>query len=292
MRKMVLSLLMWIGFTGGIQAAFYETSIRNNGVVSSGNGYTTNDVSVTLISFSPNSPVVNDCNITIHPYARGRCSSSIYVYSVRADGFTYYSAFAVALFTNVTPPCCDVNMYYASTLGELVPLMRNNGAFGKTVTLRLSIPSNAMGLKTCIITAYGNQQGSSYFAGPYDCTPVVPIDTTCDIVDTNASIDFGTLSNDVSTKKSSSSFRVNCSGDAKLRIKFDKDISRLSLSNDGLLYSSLKIRDSISNISGNDIFVSVSAGSQEIFIDAEFHNNGSSHVGEFSASAVAIIEIA
>ncbi|WP_145957236.1 MrpH family fimbial adhesin [Serratia ficaria] len=182
---------------------------------------------------------------------------------------------------------CNVSLTGARTLGELVPLMKYRGAFGKPST---QFAAYSQRYRTCILVTWVQAQTTSQYY--VDCSPVKETNAGCDINDDNAIIDFGTFSNDVKTRQANGSFRVHCANDSNIRVKFLSNSTKISLSDDGKLNAGLKIRNSTPGSTELESFIKLPAGEQKIFIDAELSNDKTSHVGPFSASVVAIVEVA
>lgn len=118
-----------------------------------------------------------------------------------------------------------------------------------------------------------------------------PFETTCDIKDSNAIVDFGTFSNDEKTRRANASFRIDCSSDAFMRIKFSSNVDNIALSEDKKLSVSLKIRGSTPGNNSMESLIKVPGDGADVFIDGELKNDNSSHSGPFSAAVVAIVEI-
>lgn len=289
MRKFFLFLTVLFFCAENANAAFHEAIVKTTLV--SGINYR---IDITPISVSPALSYTNMCNDT---YSRGYpCVYGIHAYAVNAQGTSSFLA-ASGTLVDRNPPnwCnsagCNVSVGKAKTVGELVPLMQYRGAFGKTNTYHANIARNVVGLKTCLRIAISEPTGnlSIHLA---DCGPVFPLITTCDIVDTNAVVDFGYFGSDVTSRQASGSFKINCSSAANVRVKFASSVTHIPLSEDGRLNASLKVRNSKPGSTETESFIEVPGGEQEIFIDGELKNNDTSHTGPFSASVVAIVEVA
>lgn len=245
--------------------------------------------SVTAISVSSIAPFNNSCydsgtGTPGNPYYT--CQTYIVVLPVNARGESLkVLSSAVLLDTKLTG-----NLSYA-TIGELVPAMQAFGGFGKTKIGTTINNSTIVGFKTCIEqTKIKNSSTSSSVR--HDCGPIEPIKTTCNITDSNAIIDFGTFSNDEKTRRANGSFRIDCSNDAFMRVKFSSNVDNIALSQDKKLSVGLKIRGSTPGNNSMESLIKVTGGGSEVFIDGELKNDNSSHAGPFSASVVAIVEIA
>ncbi len=177
------------------------------------------------------------------------------------------------------------------TIGDLVPAIQALGGFGKTRSSAINYNRIMMGFQTCI----GHQQiKNGVISGfqAYDCGPTQPLITTCNITDSNAIVDFGTFSNDEKTRRANGSFRIECSNDAVMRVKFSSNVDNIVLSQDKKLSVGLKIRGSTPGNNSMESLIKVTGGGTDVFIDGELKNDNSSHTGPFSASVVAIVEIA
>lgn len=178
---------------------------------------------------------------------------------------------------------CNVSTRTARTMGELAPLVRHYGRNGAKSTRDI----NELGTKPLQFCFTWTLNG--YYQGIFGCGPVISSTTTCDILGTDAVVDFGTFSNDVTARQATGTIRVNCSSEAYLRVKFNSNVTNMPLSQDGRLTASLKFRDLISGVGEN--YVKVPGGNREIVIEGELKNNNTSHTGPFSAPVVAIVEI-
>ena len=89
----------------------------------------------------------------------------------------------------------------------------------------------------------------------FGCTPSIPKTLTCDILDTNAVVDFGSFSNDVTARQATGTIKVNCSSEAYLRVKFNSNVTNMPLSQDGRLTASLKFEDLIAGVGDNYVKV-------------------------------------
>ncbi|MDT3252436.1 hypothetical protein QZQ97_16095 [Serratia sp. root2] len=294
MKIFSLILATLFGYATGANAVFHEASVQQ--LEPAGGSFY--KYSITAISVSSLAPFPNQCYYSASTYLD--CDISISLQRIYANGTAVGSnAYVFAplarrlnglgsCYPAGGPDCKSINE--AKTIGELVPLMKLSGVFGKTATGNVHIGNNIIGVRSCIRTyVQSSVSGGVSFD---DCGPTLPVKTTCSIADSNAIIDFGSFSNDVVTRKASGSFRVNCSGEAYMRVKFASSVTDMSLSQDGKLRASLKVRNSIPGLTDLESFIKVPGGSQEIVIDSELKNSGSSHTGPFFASAVAIVEIA
>ncbi|BEN61793.1 hypothetical protein NGC47_15375 [Serratia marcescens] len=176
---------------------------------------------------------------------------------------------------------CNTSTRTARTMGELAPLIRYLGRNGQSSPRELR-QVGGWDIQLCLSFSNPN------FA-KFGCTPSIPKTLTCDILDTNAVVDFGSFSNDVTARQATGSIKVNCSSEAYLRVKFNSNVTNMPLSQDGRLTASLKFRDLIAGVGDN--YVKVPGGNREIFIDGELRNNNTSHTGPFSVPVVAIIEL-
>lgn len=178
---------------------------------------------------------------------------------------------------------CNISTRTARTMGELAPLVRHLGRNG-TKSYR---DINDIGTRPLQLCFYWTLNG--YYQSIFGCGPLISSTTTCDILDTNASVDFGTFSNDVTARQATGTIKVNCSSEAYLRVKFNSNVTNIPLSQDGLMTASLKFRDLIAGVGEN--YVKVPGGNREIFVDGDLRNNNTSHTGPFSVPVVAIVEI-
>jgi hypothetical protein len=169
--------------------------------------------------------------------------------------------------------------------------MKLRGGFGVTKTELYFPRGQITGFKTClyawVTSPVGNGSG-----GVFDCSELIPLTASCDILDTDAVVDFGPIRSDVTSRQASGSFKVNCSNDTDIRVKFASSVTDMKLSQDGKLSVSLKVRNAKPGVNALESFVTVVAGTQEIFIDSDLKNANTSHTGPFSASVVAIVEVA
>ncbi|WJD88302.1 hypothetical protein QRD25_01535 [Serratia marcescens] len=289
MNKILLFLITFFFLAAGVKAAaFHEAIVINNGMVGA-NAY---NISLTAVSLSPALSAPNGCRRSRNPSYD--CRISIQLERVYSNGS--WMGMSEVLLVDRNPPnwCnsgdCNVTVADAETIGELVPLMKLRGSFGQTVTKAVYIPAQVIGLRTCVYVYRVETTTTSAYR--YDCGDILPLISSCDIIDTDAIIDFGSFSNDVTNRQASGSFKVNCTGDANLRVKFAQSVTNMSLSQDGKLNASLKVRNSTPGNTETESFIKVSSGNQEIFIDGELKNNNTSHTGPFSTSVVAIVEIA
>lgn len=291
MNKILLFLITFFFLAAGVKAAvFHEAIVINNGRVGT-NAYS---ISLTAVSLSPTLSAHNGCQRSLNPSYD--CHISIRLERVYSNGQWDPVWLHEVILVDRNPPnwCnsgdCNVTVADAATIGELVPLMKLRGSFGKTVTRNVSISAQVIGLRTCVWLYRIETTTTSGYR--YDCGDTLPLMSSCDIIDTDAIIDFGSFSNDVTNRQASGSFKVNCTGDANLRVKFAQSVTNMSLSQDGKLNASLKVRNSTPGNTETESFIKVSSGNQEIFIDGELKNNNTSHTGPFSTSVVAIVEIA
>lgn len=285
-------LLVSLLFVGGAGAsgAFHETIVE----VKKDGSY--HRLTLTALSVSPALTAPNACNRTSSDI-NYPCSISVKLFLMGSAGKRYETAL-VAFLISRDPPnqCyfdgCYVSLSGAATIGDLVPLINYAGHLGKSASIRMFVnPAwDIVGTMTCIYTAVGSFNGGSSYTA--DCGPTTPFTTSCDVLDTDAVVDFGSFSNDVKSRQASGSFKVNCSGGANIRVKFSSNVANIALSEDKKLNASLKIRNSTPGSNEMESFIKVPSGEQEVFIDGDLKNNNTSHTGPFSASVVAIVEIA
>jgi len=224
------------------------------------------------------------------------CGYAFVIYPIMSTG-AVASPMLLQSLVNRDPPnicsysTCNTSLASATTLLDLVPLMKHRGAFGNTKTELLRPWFTLIGFKSCLYFSYTTSIGNGS-SGRFDCSELIPLTTSCDILDTDALVNFGSFGNDVVSRQASGSFKINCSGDSSVRVKFASNVTNMSLSQDGKLTASLKVRNSTPGENSLESFVNVRAGTQEIFIDGDLKNNNTSHTGPFSASVVLIVEVA
>ncbi|NGH10188.1 hypothetical protein G5643_15935 [Serratia marcescens] len=287
MNKIFLFSITFFFLAAGVKAAFHEAIVTNNGLA----GTNVHRLSLTPISVSPALSAPNGCSKAVWPSYP--CFIGIQLEAMTPNG---PKNLFNAVLVDRNPPnwCnsgeCNVSVANAATIGELVPLMKLRGSFGKTIESSVYITPNATGLRTCVWVQ--RTEATTTSGQRFDCGNTFPLISSCDIIDTDAVIDFGSFSNDVTNRQASGSFKVNCTGDANMRVKFASSVTNMPLSQDGKLNASLKVRNSTPGNTETESFIKVSSGNQEIFIDGELKNNNTSHTGPFSTSVVAIVEIA
>ncbi len=178
---------------------------------------------------------------------------------------------------------CKTSTSTAKTMGELAPLVRYLGRNGTNSTRDIN-QVGSWPLRLCFGVAINGR-----WSGAFGCGPEIPKTNSCDILDTNAIVDFGTFSSDVTARQATGTIKINCASEAYLRVKFNSNVTNMPLSQDGRMTASLKFRDLIAGVGEN--YVKVPGGNREIFIDGELRNNNTSHTGPFSVPVVAIIEL-
>lgn len=276
-----LFALLFSSYTWG-SGAYHDVSFNFNTNNAAPGGYA--QYSITPISISPLAPFKNYCDS--NGSSSYTCQTAIVVFTVNAQGSLLTGLYsALLLDTKIT----GARPY--NTIGELVPSMQSFGGFGKTMSDSMYYNPAIVGFQTCIHHAY-IKNASTSSAVRYDCGPTQPIKTTCNITDNNAIVDFGTFSNDEKTRRANGSFRIECSSDAFMRVKFSSDVDNIVLSQDKKLSVSLKIRGSTPGKNSMESLINVPGGGAEVFVDGELKNDNSSHTGPFSAAVVAIVDIA
>ncbi|EPA6640842.1 hypothetical protein NGC47_15380 [Serratia marcescens] len=294
MKGFLLFLGILLGWASWANAAYHDapTSVRK------GEEPGTYLITTTLNDIAP-IPSWNACHYTTSNTGYS-CGYVFGLYSAHWDGNVYPGGAMISIpLVDRTPPnqCntsnCNTSLATAQTIGELVPLMKLRGGFGvtKSALYRPGAEGKRPGFKTCIYSwrasAIGNVDG-----GLFDCSELIPLTASCDILDTDAVVDFGPIRSDVASRQASGSFKVNCSNDTDIRVKFASSVTDMKLSQDGKLSVSLKVRNAKPGVNSLESFVTVVAGTQEIFIDGDLKNANTSHTGPFSASVVAIVEVA
>ncbi|CAI2151647.1 Uncharacterised protein [Serratia ficaria] len=280
-----LFALLFSSYTWG-NGAYHDVSFNFNTNNAAPGGYAQYDI--TPISISPLAPFKNYCASNGNgspgqPYYT--CQTAIVVYTLNASGGRHSTIYSGSLLdTKIT------GARPGDTIGELVPAMQLFGGFGKTSSSAIYYSPAIVGYQTCIVHQKIKNGVISAFQA-YDCGPAQPLKTTCNITDSNAIVDFGTFGNDEKTRRANGSFRIDCSNDAFMRIKFSSNVDNIVLSEDKKLSVSLKIRDSTPGNSSMESLIKVPGGGVDVFIDGELKNDNSSHAGPFSASVVAIVDI-
>lgn len=290
MKSALLFLIVFFCSVSTANAAYHNaTTIIRKGEIPGSFLVTT-----TLNDIGP-IPDSNICNGTITSTAYP-CGYTFAIYPIATNG----SVATARLITDLVdrrPPnqcstsTCKTNIATAKTIGELVPLMKYRGGFGIAKTELIRPYFELEGFRSCLYFSNSSAVGNGS-SGRFDCSPLIPLTTSCDILDTDALVNFGTFGNDVVSRQASGSFKIDCSGDSSVRVKFASNVTNMSLSQDGKLTASLKVRNSTPGANSLESFVNVRAGTQEIFIDGDLKNNNTSHTGPFSASVVLIVEVA
>ncbi|MCC4106636.1 fimbrial protein [Serratia ureilytica] len=269
MKKIFLLLIVFFGGSTGAQAADAEIIPHIESYRSPGYYW----LNFTFLQLIASSTQPNLC------YQRNPCILGV-AFTIGGQirgGFDIANAYSKCYTDD-----CKTSTLTAKTMGELAPLVKYLGHNGTRTPRSLEYIGD-MEIRLCFTAA-------SPLVGTFACGPVIPTTTTCDILDTNATVDFGSFSSDVTARQASGNIRVNCSNEAYVRVKFVSNVTNMPLSQDGRLTASLKFRDEIAGTGGEN-YLRLPGGSREIFIDGELRNNNTSHTGPFSVPVVAIVEL-
>ncbi|BEO59201.1 hypothetical protein SMQE22_43470 [Serratia marcescens] len=269
MKKIFLVLIVFLGGINVASSANFEAIPRIE-PVSGSSAF----LSFTFLRILPESQEPNPC------YGQRNCMLSVVMTLSNSPRVSVALAEANS---SCNTADCKTSTSTAKTMGELAPLVRYLGRNGTNSTRDINQIGN-WPLRLCFGVAINGNWG-----GPFGCSPEIPRTNSCDILDTNAIVDFGSFSSDVTARQATGSIKINCASEAYLRVKFNSNVTNMSLSQDGRMSASLKFRDLIAGVGEN--YVKVPGGNREIYIDGELRNNNTSHTGPFSVPVVAIIEI-
>ncbi len=270
MKKIFLLLIVFFGGMNMARSADFEVIPH---IESTSPTYAW--LSFTFLYLLPDSQVANPC------FAQYNCQLGLSMYNGS------YPRVGVAL-TYANDSCntadCNTSTRTAKTMGELAPLVKKFGRNGTKSNKDINNLGPSPYLRMCFHWSL-----NGYYQGFFGCGPEIAKTTTCDILDTDAVVDFGSFSNDVTARQATGTIKVNCSSEAYLRVSFNSNVTNMPLSQDGRMTASLKFRDLIAGVGEN--YVKVPGGNREIFIDGDLRNNNTSHTGPFSVPVVAIVEI-
>ncbi len=195
MKSALLFLIVFFCSVSTANAAYHNaTTIIRKGEIPGSFLVTT-----TLNDIGP-IPDSNICNGTITSTAYP-CGYTFAIYPIASNG----SVATARLITDLVdrrPPnqcstsTCKTNIATAKTIGELVPLMKYRGGFGIAKTELIRPYFELEGFRSCLYFSNSSAVGNGS-SGRFDCSPLIPLTTSCDILDTDALVNFGTFGNDV-----------------------------------------------------------------------------------------------